>query len=182
MKQYLYIFILVFLLSCSNDIGEVNAITSGVNTSIDIGKNVVMTYSDSAETKVIIEGATLEKYNSINNPKEIFPDGVKVTFLNSNRKPGSWLTAETAIRDPKAKKVYVRGNVNFYNSDKDKLQSHELIWDEKEGRIYTEKFVKITRPIQGDTLYGLGFETDEEFKKITIKRRNQGKMSISGLE
>jgi hypothetical protein len=36
--------------------------------------------------------------------------------------------------------------------------------------------------MQGDTIYGLGFETDEEFKKITIKRRNQGKMSISGLE
>ena len=180
--RYPYILLLIFLAGCSNDIEEVNAITSDVNTSIDIGKNVVMTYSDSAQTKVIIEGPTLKKHNSINNPKEIFPDGVKVTFLNSNKKPGSWLTAESAIRDPKAKKVYVRGNVNFYNSDNDKLQSHELIWDEKEGRIYTEKFVKITRPIQGDTIYGLGFETDEEFKKITIKRRNQGKMSISGLE
>ena len=173
--------LILSLFSCSNDIDEINAITGGYNTSIDIGKNVVITYSDSAQIKVIIEGATIMKHNAVNNPKEEFPDGVKVTFLNANKKPSSWLTAETAIRDPKQKKVFVRGNVNFYNEDKDKLQSHELIWDEKEGIIYTEKFVKITRPMKGDTIYGLGFETDEEFKKVKIKRRNQGKMIVEGL-
>lgn len=182
MYKSLTLIILTTLISCSNDIEEVNALTNELNTSIDIGKNVYITYSDSAQIKVIIEGATLEKHNAVNNPKEVFPDGVKVTFLNANGKPGSWLTAQTAIRDPKQKKVYARGNVNFYNEENDKLQSHELIWDEKEEIIYTEKFVKITRPTQGDTLYGLGFVTDQEFKKVTIKRKNQGKMMASGLE
>lgn len=175
------LFFLFGMISCSNDIEEVNAITSGLNTSIDIGKKVMITYSDSAQTRVVIEGATIMKHNAVNNPKEEFPDGVKVTFLNANMKPSSWLTAESAIRDPKQKKVFVRGNVNFYNEDNDKLQSHELIWDEKDGRIYTDKFVKITRPMKGDTIYGLGFETDEEFKKVTIKRRNQGKMIVDGI-
>ncbi len=170
------------LINCANDIDEVNSITSQLNTSIDVGKNVYITYSDSANIKVIIEGPTIEKYNSVNDPKEIFPEGVKVTFLNDQHKPGSWLTAESAIRDPKEKKVFVRGNVNFYNIDNDKLQSHELIWDEKDGRIYTDKFVKITRPTVGDTLYGIGFETDQDFKKVTIKRRNQGVMNVKDVE
>lgn len=171
---------IVFALSCTNDLDQVDALVNEVNTSIDIGKDVSISYSDSARVKVIIEGPTLLKHNAVNNPIEEFPDGVTVSFLNSNGKPGSWLTAETAIRDPKKKKVFARGNVNFYNDKNDKLQSHELIWDEKDGRIYTDKFVKITRPMQGDTLYGIGFETDQDFKKITIKRRNQGMMNVDG--
>lgn len=169
-------------LNCANNLNEVNSITTKLNTSIDVGTNVYITYSDSADIKVIIEGPTIEKYNAVNDPKEVFPDGVRVTFLNDDDKPGSWLTAETAVRDPKDKKVYARGNVNFYNVDNDKLQSHELIWDEKDGRIYTDKFVKITRPSKGDTLYGIGFETDQDFKKVTIKRKNQGKMMMDNVE
>lgn len=180
-NRSVFFFALMAFVSCSNNIEEIDAITSELNTSIDIGKNVIITYSDSAQAKVIIEGATIMKHNAVNNPKEEFPDGVKVTFLNANKKPSSWLTAETAIRDPKQKKVFVRGNVNFYNEDKDKLQSHELIWDEKEGIIYTDKFVKITRPMKGDTIYGIGFETDEEFKRVKIKRRNQGRMIVEGI-
>ncbi len=156
---------------------EVNALTEELDTSVDIGKNITMTYSDSAVIKVIIEGETLKKFNSVSHPKEEFPDGIKVTFLSPSGKATSWLEAETAFRDPKKKMVLVQGNVNFYNTDNDKLQSYELIWDEKKGIIYTDKFVRITRPSVGDTLYAVGFETDEEFSKIVLKNKNQGKMS-----
>ena len=71
----------------------------------------------------------------------------------------------------------VRGNVRFYNSVEDKLQTSELIWDENLKKIYTEKFIRITRPVMGDTIYGIGFETDQNFKRIEIKQKIKGKLA-----
>lgn len=70
----------------------------------------------------------------------------------------------------------VRGNVQFYNLRNDKLQTSELIYDENLKKIYTEKFIRITRPSLGDTIYGIGFETDQNFNRIEIKQKIKGKL------
>lgn len=168
----------IVLQGCTNSIEEVNAISGEYSTSKDIGENVRLVYSDSARVQVIVEGAKLERYTSKAEPKEVFTDGVKITFLDDNLQPSSWLTADEAVRTPKEKKMVVRGNATLYNSDDKKLQSYELIWDEDKNLLYTDKFVRITIPAKGDTIYGVGFETDRDFKILKINRRVQGVLSI----
>jgi hypothetical protein len=48
----------------------------------------------------------------------------------------------------------------------EKLESEELIWEEEERRIYSNKFVKITKP--DEVIYGVGFETNQEFTRWKI--------------
>ena len=47
------------------------------------------------------------------------------------------------------------------------MHSAELIWDEREGKLYTDKFVRVTR--KDEIIQGYGFETDEKFQKSTMK-------------
>ncbi|MBP6398419.1 MAG: LPS export ABC transporter periplasmic protein LptC [Saprospiraceae bacterium] len=169
---------LVFLLqACTNDLDEVKAITRSYDVSKDVGQKVKIIYSDSALVKLTIEAPVIERYNDLTDPKDVFPKGILITFLDINRKPESWLTADEAIREPKKRKMTVRGNVRFYNTAEDKLQTSELIWDENLKKIYTEKFIRITRPLMGDTIYGIGFETDQNFKRIEIKQKIKGKLA-----
>lgn len=180
-KIFLLALVVMSFVACVNDIEEVNALLEEYNPSVDIGSDVRILYSDSGYVKIIIEGAVLEQHNDLNNPNQTFPAGIFVTFLDVNEKPHSWLKGNYAIRNETEQTMTVRGNVSFYNSDNDKLQSSELIWDERKQLIYTDKFVKITRPIQQDTLYGLGFETDQSFKKIYIKHSVKGKLNADKL-
>lgn len=167
--------------ACVTDIEKVNAITQEVQTSIERATDVEILYSDSAQLKVKVSGPTMLRYIDRDNPKEEFPDGVHVEFFNEKGRVISWLDADYAIRNSKESNIITRQNVNLYNSDNEKLETWELIWDEKDDRVYTDRFVMISQPEKGDTSYGYGFEAQNDFTRFEIKK-NSGKMNISELE
>ena len=173
--------ILSTMIACSNDINEVNKLTSSdLNTKVDVGNDITITYSDSGVIQVICESPVMERHSD-QEIKDVFPNGLKITFLDANRQPAAWLEADYAERLPNKYLMTAKGNVRLYNSQNDKLQTSELNWDETRKIIYTEKFVRITRPSQRDTTYGLGFEADQGFKQITIKRRIQSKLNADAI-
>lgn len=177
-RRIFFTLTILSIIGCTNSMEDVNALTTGLSATKDVGENVRMIYSDSARVQVIVEGPRLERYNSNVEPREVFTDGVKITFLDERKNPSSWLTADMAIRTPKTKKMTVRGNATLYNKEDKKLKSEELIWDEDKGILYTDKFVRITIPSKGDTIYGVGFETDKDFEILKIRRRVQGVVTM----
>jgi len=70
--------------------------------------------------------------------------------------------------------------VNLYNEKNEKLETWELIWDEKGDRVYTDRFVMITQPERGDTSYGYGFVANNDFTRFEIQK-NSGKMNIDDI-
>ena len=64
-----------------------------------------------------------------------------------------------------------RRNVRVLNIKCEKLGTEELVWDQQKGRIYTDKFVKITTPDQ--IITGEGMESDQTFSDWEI-------MNVSG--
>ncbi|MBP7644563.1 MAG: LPS export ABC transporter periplasmic protein LptC [Saprospiraceae bacterium] len=172
---------MLFLAACENDVAEVNAITSKeFDTKVDVGKEVIITYSDSGKVQVVCESPEMQRLNTTDT-KDIFPKGLKITFLDDNLMARAWLEADYAERLPFKYIMIARGNVKLYNTQNEKLQTSELIWDETKKLIYTEKFVRITRPTQRDTTYSLGFETDQNFKQIILKRRIQSKLNADNI-
>jgi hypothetical protein len=121
------------LMSCANNIDDVNALTKKVDTKKDIGKGLKIIYSDSSIIKVVVTAPTLLKSNDLNDPVETFPDGIHITFYDDNQQPSSWLKADHAIRNPKIASLVVKGNVSFENASKEKLQTSELTWYENDG-------------------------------------------------
>jgi LPS export ABC transporter protein LptC len=109
-----------------------------------------------------------------------YPKGVKLSFFDKNKKAVSWLEADKAVNDLNSRKFIVKGNVRLYNKANDKLQTAELIWDEQAESLYTNKFIKITQPSRGDTLYGYGFKSNSAFSEFEIKKKFSGKV-VEGM-
>ena len=112
---------------------------------------------------------------------DVFTDGVHVEFLDDQQSTLSWLDARFLERKESDGLVYVRDSVVLYNAENEKLETSELIWDEANEYIYTDKFVRITQPEKGDTSYGYGFETNKQFTEFTIKKNFSAKMNIKDI-
>jgi LPS export ABC transporter protein LptC len=181
-KHYFLIFVLGLLTSCANSVEEIDDLVSQYEVYKEVGEKVRIFYSDSAMVKVMISGPTLERYISKSDPKEVFPDGVYVEFLNKSGKPYSWLEGDNAVRKQSDNTIVISGHVKFYNAKNEKLESPELIWDEEEEQVRTDKFVRITQPEKGDTSYGYGFIADQNFTRFEIKKKVQGKFNIEKLK
>jgi len=183
MKHYFIIFIAIFLLvSCSNDEQQIDDLLSlNLSTDVEVGKNIRILYSDSAIVKIIINAPVLERHLSIDGNKDIFPKGILLEFLDENQKITSWLKADYAIREDSKSTVTAKGNVIVYNEKNEKLETPELIWDEKERYVHTDKIVRITQAEKGDTTIGFGFKANQNFTRFEILKKVQGKVNVSEI-
>ena len=140
------------------------------DTNVEIGRDVEILYSDSAVVRVRITAPTMLNYTERDDPRQEFPDGIKVEFLNPNLQVRSTLTAKSAIRQQSKGLVTTRDSVVLTTIQQEKLETEELIWNEKTEKISTEKFVKVTKP--GEIIYGFGLEANQDFSfwKITVPK------------
>lgn len=180
LKLFYGLLVVLGFTACSNEVEEINQLLAeDLQTNVERGKNIRIFYSDSASVKVIINAPVLERYNAYNDSKDVFPKGILIEFLNEQKVVDSWLKADNAVREARTSKVTAKGNVIFYNAKNEKLETPELIWDEKERIVYTEKIVRITQAEKGDTTYGFGFQANQDFSRIEIKKKVQGKMNVT---
>jgi LPS export ABC transporter protein LptC len=176
------LFVLFWLSACTNDIKEIDDMLEEVENSKDIVKTVEILYSDSAIVRVRIIAPTLELYKDGAASIEEFPDGLKVEFLNKQKQAYSWLVADYAIRDVQKKEIITRKNVVLKNNKNEKILTSELIWNESEEILQTDKYVKIIQPATQDTTEGFGFVTNQEFTKFEIKKRGFASLNADRLK
>jgi LPS export ABC transporter protein LptC len=166
MRALLYVFSVLCITSCVKKEFDLEGLRTPRDYSIEEARDVNIIYSDSAIMRVRIGGPLLRRYVYRFRVEEEFPEGVDVTFFDPSGRPTAWLTAKYAIRKPQDHQTVVRDSVVLLNTQNEKLEGLELIWDEKEQLITTEKFVKITRP--DEVIYGRGFRSNQDFTRYTI--------------
>lgn len=146
---------------------EVNALFEKSSAQKEVATGVMLTYSDSGFVKAIINSERLE--NNLENKEEsmTFPKGIKIDFFDrvGNRK--GWLIANNAVRNEKLNHVIARDSVVFTSSSGQILKSPELRWDEKTGRVFTDKFISFKK-VNGDIIHGYGFSTNEHMTRYEI--------------
>jgi LPS export ABC transporter protein LptC len=181
MKQILAasLFGVLFFSSCVNDPEDVREFISRFDTQVERAEEVEILYSDSAKVRVRIVGATMLTYLDRSNPRQEFPDGVVVDFFGPDETVTSKLSAKYAVRYENKGEVHVRDSVVWLSVDDKKLETEELIWDERKEKIYTQKFVVITRP--DEIIYGHGFETNQDFSYTKINAI-EGRLKVEDLE
>lgn len=143
--------------------------------SIERTKKVELIYSDSAIIKVIVNAPMMHTIKDKKNPRQEFPDGIKVDFYNGSSKSASWLTAKRATRYDRKKQIVMQDSVIWRSMKNEILESEELIWNESTKKVSSNRFVKITT--KDDIIYGYGFEAEEDFTKWKILAP-QGTMSV----
>lgn len=149
------------------------------DTALEFGRDVEILYSDSAIVRVRITAPTLHNYTERESPRQEFRNGVQVEFLDADRKVTSTLTAKHGIRYQDRGQIYVRDSVVLHTAKQEQLETEELIWDEKTEKVFTEKFVKVTKP--GEVIYGFGLEANQDFSywKITVPK---GRIKVEQLD
>ena len=108
----------------------------------------------------------IERYPNQEKPMDQFSKGIRVVSYDYFGNVESELTAYRATNYPEDNLMIARDSVILKNKEGKMLNTEELSWDEKEGRIFTDKFVKITTP--NEILYGDGLEAKEDFSSYEI--------------
>ncbi len=158
---------LLLLAACDDLKRENRQIFAPEDTQVVIAKDVEILYSDSAILRVRVQGPVLYNFDDRENPRQEFPQGVKIEFLDADLSVKSTLTAKTAVRYPEKGQIVARDSVELNTIKKEKLETEELLWDEKTAKVFTDKFVKVTKP--GEIIYGYGLEAEQDFSYWLIK-------------
>lgn len=170
----------IFLvLGCDGFNKEIRQVLTEDDTAVEVAREVEILYSDSAVVRVRVTGPLMHNFTGRENPRQEFPDGVKIEFLEADLSVKSTLTAKTAVRRPEKGEIIARDSVIMVTAKQEKLETEELIWNERTAKVYTEKFVKVTKP--EEIIYGYGLEAAQDFSywKILVPK---GRIKVGELE
>jgi LPS export ABC transporter protein LptC len=156
--------------ACEDAHKETRKVFTQDDVAVEVATDVEILYSDSAVVRVKVTGPLLHNINERENGRQEFPNGIRIDFLEPNRSIRSTLTAKSATRQQDKGLITARDSVVFTTVKQEKLETEELIWDEKSGKVRTDKFVKVTQP--GEVIYGFGLEAEQDFSywKILVPK------------
>lgn len=163
----LFIFFSFLLIACTNDPKLVQEFASDKEQAIEQIKGAELLHTENGEIKVKIIAGKIERFAN-KQPHLIFSEGLKVLFYNDSVKLQSTLLANSASVDEEKNIMLAQDNVELISNDDKKIETEELIWDEKKNKIYTDKKVKITTG--KEVVYGEGFVSTPDFTKYSIKK------------
>jgi len=156
------------LTACENDMAEVQRVISQEERAIERARDVEILYSDSAIVRVRIQAYTMLNHLDKKEPRREFPEGFVVDFFDERKRVVSNLSANYAMHYINDSKIFMKDSVVVWNEKGERLEAEELTWDEKEKKVYSEEFVKMTTADQ--IIYGYGFTSNLEFTRWKIKQ------------
>jgi len=165
----LFLFFLVVLISCTNDPKLVQEFVRDKQQPIEQIKGAELLHTENGKVKVKLLASRIERFQDI-QPALIFSDHLEVYFYNDSSQLKSTLIADYASIDEEKKIMLAQNNVILISSDGKKLETDELVWDENNDKIYTDKKVKITTG--KEVVYGEGFTSTPDFKQYSITKIN----------
>jgi LPS export ABC transporter protein LptC len=163
------IIIMGSFVACKNDIETINALNNEIKLPDQSGFNIEITYTDSGKIQGKIYAPEVNKYDRGEEPYIEFPKGMKVIFYDSLERPNSYIRANYAIYYEKKQLWEARNQVvaeNLLNHDK--LETEQMFWDQKEEKIYSEKFTRLTNA-DGISYGEGGFESRQDMSKWRLK-------------
>lgn len=159
---------LSLFLSCENDINEVNRLFSDQETQVETAIDVEMLYSDSAILTLRIVTPKLVRHLDKKDPFQEFPEGLQIEFFDAaGKEVTGQMSARYALRYDDEGVFIVRDSVVWHGEKGEKLETEELIWEEENDKVHTNKFVVVRRP--DEIIYGHGFESNKNFTKWRIR-------------
>ena len=159
---------LLLLGACENDLVKVNQLRPKDAVDIETAQVVEVFYSSEGQVRYRIEASKLIRHTNEKNPYVEFPENVALYMYDDSMRVESQLTANYGISYENERRMIVRDSVVLWNTKGEMLNTEELVWDEREAKISSSKFVKITTP--KEIIFGDGFESDEDFSNYRIKK------------
>lgn len=155
--------------SCTNSAKEVKDFLADKNKPIGVAKNINHVYKDSGRvTNKLTTPVLYDFSNRKEHPYSEFPKGLKIVNISKDRKDSTTITGNYALTYKRTAISEIRGNVVIINhTQKTKLETNQLFWDQKENYFFTEDGFRLTTP--RDTVNGFGFESKQNLTKWLAK-------------
>lgn len=157
---------LVLFIACNDHYKQVALEEYDGKYPDESSENMVITFSDSGRTSFIIKTPLLNRY-CIDTDYFDCPKGITVISYNEFGEQQAILTADYAVGINNS--IYqASNNVVIHDIVKNEIiETEQIIWDQRERKIYSVVLVKQTRA-DGSINWGDGFVADERFTKYTI--------------
>lgn len=150
----------VMLLSCKNDIQEVNKVAEDEVKPEMTGEDLVLIYSDSAKIKYKVITPEYIKMNNGKEKYEEYPQGIYVISYDADEKEMGSIRAKYAKNLEEEMLWEARNEVVVINAEGKKLETELLYWDRKKEIIYSDRYARLTangQIIEGNN----GFKSDQ---------------------
>ena len=163
------IILVAMFFSCTNSAKEVRDLLADKNMPIGVAKNTNHVYKDSGRiTSRLITPLLYDFSNRDAHPYSEFPKGVKIVTIDISGVDSTTIKGSYGISYSKTAISEITGDVVITNhTDKVKLETNQLFWDQREKYFFTEDGFRLTTP--RDTINGFGFEAKENLTKWIAK-------------
>lgn len=157
--ELIVLFTLIFSLNlnCARE-EEVKQVKEKKDYPTQEGWNSTLIATRNGKKTAIIKYGYMSRYD--NKKVAYFDEGVEVDFFNEKGEQTSKLTSQKGQLDEKTNTVTAMENVVVVSDSGITLKTEKLWWDNALERVKSDQFVTITT-IEDDTLYGVGFESDQ---------------------
>lgn len=154
--------------ACKNDMAALPGVAQA-EIEHDRAEDVTFIFSEKGQTKATLKGKEFIRNENAKPPWVDLKNDLLIKFYNDSMHVESQLSAEYGRYYPETGNVLVRDKVVVINQKGEKLETEELVWNQRIERFYTDKFVKIT--LEDQVSYGEGMEANQDFSWFKIHRQ-----------
>lgn len=159
--------VILVLQSCSSSV-ENTASLGGERDSAAVMKtyNVTTLVSDSGITRFRVKTNEWLVFDKKAKPAWEFPQGLHLEQFDENLEIHSEVDAKKAIYFTELEEWILSDSVYAVNVEGEKFETEILYVHQKEDRIFTDKFVKITQ--EDKIITGVGMESNQRLTKYKV--------------
>ena len=149
----------------------------GKNLADAISENDTLPTMSSLGVTTLISDSGITRYKIVteewvindkkNPPYWAFEKGVYLEKFDTLFHIDASIKADTAYYYEKKKLWELRSNVQIQSQRGDKFETQLLFWNEKEEKVYSDKYIRISQ--EDKIITGYGFESDQNLTEYQIK-------------
>ena len=159
--------LLLLTIACSSEKKEI------VDVAFDPEKTYTMKatevnslVSDSGLTRYRLNAKEWLVFDKAKDPYWYFPEGIYVEKFDTLFQTEASIKADTAFYFSKRELWRLVGNVKVESLQGGKFDTSELFWNQKEGKVYSDKYIRIEQ--EDKIITGVGFESNQEMTQYKI--------------
>lgn len=163
---------IITLLSFINCKGKkqdtIHSITEGKIMPQMFADSITTIISDSGVIRYRITAKTWSVYEKTDTPYWDFPEGLRFEQFDTEYNIDAEIECDKAIYYSNMEMWKLNDNVKAVNLKGEKFETSELYWNQKDETVYSDSAIVITQ--RNQTIYGIGFISNQTFSKYSIKR------------
>jgi len=166
-KNSILVLLLAFVVSCSNDLKEVQMINADKETPDESMEGVTMLYTDNGKERALLKTPLIYTYG-VRQDRTVFPKGLSVDFYNVKGEKESFVRSNTGVLNNLNHFLELKDSVIMINyKTKDTLSTDYMIWKQDSAIIVAPGQSRI----YGETgrFRGNNFRANQNFTKSSWK-------------